>query len=57
LVGEIAEVREAIGPGAPGKVFVHGEIWRAVSTDALKAGARAKITSVRGLEIEVRAIP
>jgi membrane-bound serine protease (ClpP class) len=56
LVGEIGEVREAIGPGAPGKVFVHGEIWRAVSPDALRAGARAKITSVRGLEIEVREI-
>lgn len=54
LVGEIGEVREAIAPGAPGKVFVHGEIWRAVSPDALGAGARARVTAIRGLEVEVR---
>jgi membrane-bound serine protease (ClpP class) len=56
LVGEIGEVREPIAPGAPGKVFVHGEIWRAVSPDALRAGARAKVTAIRGLEVEVREI-
>lgn len=56
LVGEIGEVREAIAPGAPGKVFVHGEIWRAVSPDALNAGARAQVTAIRGLEVEVREV-
>jgi membrane-bound serine protease (ClpP class) len=56
LVGEIGEIREAIAPGAPGKIFVHGEIWRAVSPDPLRAGARAKVTAIRGLEVEVREI-
>ncbi len=54
LVGEIGEVREAIAPGAPGRVFVHGEHWRAVSDEAISAGMRARVTAVRGLEIEVR---
>ncbi len=53
LVGEIGEVREAIAPGAPGRVFVHGEHWRAVSRERLEVGARARIVAVRGLEIEV----
>ncbi|HLX38561.1 MAG TPA: NfeD family protein, partial [Candidatus Binataceae bacterium] len=54
LVGEVAEVRDAIAPDVPGKVFVHGEIWRASSSDALPAGSRAQITSVSGLELKVR---
>ncbi len=54
LVGEIGEVREAIVPGMSGKVFVHGEIWRAVSGEALPAGAQARVTAVRGLEVVVQ---
>ena len=54
LVGEVGEVREAIAAGAPGRVFVHGEHWRAVSNEALGVGARARVIAVRGLEIEVR---
>ena len=54
IVGEVGEVREAIAPGTPGKVFVHGEIWRAVSTDALSPGARARVKSINGLELKVQ---
>jgi membrane-bound serine protease (ClpP class) len=57
LLGEVGEVREAIAPGAPGSVFVHGEIWRAVSTDALSPGARARVKSIDGLELQVRKLP
>lgn len=53
LVGEIGEVREAIAPGAPGRIFVHGEHWRAVSNETLEVGARARVTAVRGLELDV----
>ncbi|HSY78312.1 MAG TPA: nodulation protein NfeD [Verrucomicrobiae bacterium] len=54
IIGEVGEVREAIAPGAPGKVFVHGEIWRAVSSDALSPGARARVKSINGLELQVQ---
>lgn len=54
MVGEIGEVRDAIAPGAPGRVFVHGEHWRAASNETLAVGARARVVAVRGLEIEVR---
>ena len=29
MVGEIGVVREPVGAGSPGWVFVHGELWRA----------------------------
>lgn len=54
LIGETGEVREAIAPGAPGKMFVHGETWRAVSSDTIQAGTRARIIAVHGLEIVVQ---
>jgi membrane-bound serine protease (ClpP class) len=54
LVGEVGEVREAIHPGVPGRIFVHGEHWRAVSDEPIDAGTRARVTAVRGLEMEVR---
>ena len=57
MVGEIGEVREAIAPGAPGRVFIHGEHWRAASSEPLGVGARARVLAVHGLEIEVRREP
>jgi membrane-bound serine protease (ClpP class) len=56
LVGEIGEVRVAIGPGSAGKVFVHGEVWRATSEDELPAGARARVRAVEGLEVRVQRV-
>jgi membrane-bound serine protease (ClpP class) len=53
LVGEIGTVRDAIAPGIPGRLFVHGEIWRASSATAIATGARARITAVQGLELMV----
>jgi membrane-bound serine protease (ClpP class) len=54
MIGLVGDVREAIAPGAPGQLFVHGEIWRAVSDQAIAAGTRARIMAVRGLEVTVR---
>jgi membrane-bound ClpP family serine protease len=47
-------VREPIAPGAPGWLFVNGEIWRAVSDRPLAAGTRAQVVAVNGLEVTVR---
>jgi membrane-bound serine protease (ClpP class) len=54
MVGEVGEVRDPIAPGSPGRIFVHGELWRAVSDAPLAPGARAQVTAVRGLEVVVR---
>jgi len=53
LIGEIGEVREAIQPGSPGCVLVHGELWRAVSETPLSAGTPVRVKAVHGLEINV----
>lgn len=54
LIGEIGEVRHAIAPGVAGRVFIHGENWRAVSDDALKAGEQVRVETVKGMELRVR---
>ncbi len=56
LIGEVGEVRDPIGPGVAGHLFVHGELWRARSDRALASGSHAQITAVRGLELQVRPI-
>ena len=53
LIGEVGEVRDAIAPGAPGRMFVHGEIWRASATESIAPGMRAKVDAVSGLELKV----
>ncbi|MGY6629297.1 MAG: NfeD family protein [Oceanicaulis sp.] len=40
--------------GASGYVMVDGERWRAVSSDALKAGDAIKVLSLEGLTLKVR---
>jgi membrane-bound serine protease (ClpP class) len=54
MIGMVGEVRQAIAPGVPGQLFVHGEIWRAVSDQPIATGSRARIMAVRGLEVAVR---
>lgn len=53
LLGEIGEIRDAVGPGRAGKVFVHGELWRATAREALAPGTRARIVAINGLEVTV----
>ena len=38
LIGQVGEVREPITAGAPGLIFVNGELWRATSDEALELG-------------------
>lgn len=54
LIGEIGEVREHIMPGKAGRLFVHGELWRASASEELEPGAKARVTAVSGLEVKVR---
>ncbi|MBV8453616.1 MAG: nodulation protein NfeD [Deltaproteobacteria bacterium] len=56
LIGEIGEVREAIQPGSPGRVLVHGELWRAVSETRLSPGTPVRVKAVDGLEIKVAGV-
>lgn len=53
LVGEFAEVKEPVSE-KPGKVFVSGELWNAVTAgEEIPTGAIAKVTGVRQMTLVV----
>ena len=51
LVGEIGTAETALSPS--GKVFIHGELWDAVSTLPVPAGERVVVHQVEGLTLRV----
>ena len=52
--GMIGEIGVAQSPLAPeGKVFVHGEIWNAISSTPVAIGSRVVVRHVDGLQLEV----
>ena len=52
LVGSVGKVTGAFTP--EGRVFVHGEIWRAVCPEgAAEVGASVRVKSVKGLLLTV----
>ena len=54
LVGEIGVVKEALIP--EGKVFVHGELWKAISKDPIETGAKVRVLNVVNLVLEVEVV-
>jgi membrane-bound serine protease (ClpP class) len=57
LVGERGRVVVPLaGGGAVGKVVFHGEVWNAVSEQALPEGATVEILEVEGRTVRVRAL-
>jgi membrane-bound serine protease (ClpP class) len=51
LIGEIGIAQTLLAPA--GKVFVHGELWDAVSTIPIPAGERVVVRQVDGLTLRV----
>ncbi len=51
LIGEIGIAESTLAPA--GKVFVHGELWDAVSTVPIPAGERVVVRQVDGLTLRV----
>lgn len=51
LVGETAVVQTALAP--QGKVFIHGELWDAISPSPLPAGQMVVVRRVDGLTLQV----
>ncbi len=52
LIGEIAVARSTFSEEG-GRVFVHGELWRAVSTEPIQNGRRVRILRVENLTLFV----
>ncbi|MCF8050712.1 MAG: nodulation protein NfeD [Desulfobacterales bacterium] len=51
LIGEIGQVRQDIDP--EGKVFVHGELWKATADEAIRTGTKVKVVEAEGLILKV----
>lgn len=51
LIGEVGVAQSDLTP--QGKVFVHGEIWNAISATPVTAGSRVVVRKVDGLQLEV----
>ena len=54
MVNEGGEALTPIGPGTPGRVQTHGEIWRAVASEPIAPHDRVRVTSIDGLTLTVR---
>jgi membrane-bound serine protease (ClpP class) len=52
LIGEVGVVQKPIDP--EGLVFVHGEYWRAVSSEKLEPGEMVAVEEVTGLLLKVK---
>jgi membrane-bound serine protease (ClpP class) len=55
LIGEIGLTQSALSP--QGKVFVHGELWDAISSADLPAGQPVVVRQVKGLQLSVDPVP
>jgi membrane-bound serine protease (ClpP class) len=54
MIGEIGVARTAVA--ADGKVFVHGELWNAVASNAIAEGTSVRVTSISGLHLVVEPV-
>ena len=51
LIGEIGTAQTALIPA--GKIFVHGELWDAVSSSEVSTGQRVVVRRIDGLLLQV----
>jgi membrane-bound serine protease (ClpP class) len=56
LIGESGIVTVTLGAGTEGMVRVHGELWRAESSQALPEGKPVRVTKVEGLKLFVEPV-
>lgn len=55
LIDKIGKVIENIGPEG-GKIFIEGEIWKAISDEYIPKGKKVKVIEKRGLTLKVKPI-
>jgi membrane-bound serine protease (ClpP class) len=53
MVGKSGQALTAIPPGGRGRVRAHGEIWAAISPEAIAEGDTVRVTAVDGLTLTV----
>jgi membrane-bound serine protease (ClpP class) len=53
MIGEKARTMSPVGPGTPGRVATHGEIWTATASEAIAEGEDVVVLAVEGLTLRV----
>jgi membrane-bound serine protease (ClpP class) len=56
LLGEQGVVTIAIPAGGEGMIRIHGELWRAISTQKAEIGTRVRVLRVNGLQLQVEPV-
>ena len=56
LIGSSGTVTAELKAGAEGMVRVHGELWRAVSSQPVPEGSSVRVTKVEGLKLYVEPV-
>ncbi len=54
LIEAAGHAETDIAPGGEGKVFIHGEIWNAVSKEKIEKGSEVRVVKVEGMLLEVK---
>ena len=54
LVGEKGTAQLDFGMDRQGKIYVHGEIWNAVSDEQIKKGEKVTVLEIEGLTLKVK---
>ena len=54
LIGVVGEAKTHFAPGKKGKVFVHGELWNAVSDETIRKGDEVIVEKVEGLTVKIK---
>jgi membrane-bound serine protease (ClpP class) len=54
ILKEVGRVQQRITPENPGKVFVHGEIWRAQSDEVCEPGQVVEVVGIERLLLKVK---
>jgi membrane-bound serine protease (ClpP class) len=52
LIGEVGVVRDKLSP--TGRIFVHGEIWKAQADSEIDVGENVEVMDVDGMVLKVR---
>src|SRR5271170_2594491 len=54
LLGEQGVVVEPLQAGIEGMIRIHGELWRAISTEPIHSGGTVKVVRIDGLKLHVQ---
>ena len=56
MIGQVGTTLTALEPAIPGRVAVHGEIWRATAGETITEGAPVRVVKIEGLTLTVEKV-